>query len=100
MSQDGGSGYRMYVFEESTRCCAIDCKGQGCKEVIYLHIADVSCTQGVCESMGLSYGGPCGGVLWQYTTAGTVQFAANCRNLQQHGKKKIPDDKQCRWTLL
>ena len=62
MSWDGGSGYRTYVFEESTRRCAIDCKGQGRKEVIYLRAADVSCTQGVRESMGLSYRGPCGGV--------------------------------------
>ena len=36
MSQDGGSGYRTYVFEESTRRCAIDRKGRGRKEVIYL----------------------------------------------------------------
>ena len=27
MSRDGGSGYRMYVFKESTRRYAIDCKG-------------------------------------------------------------------------
>ena len=46
---DGGSGYRMYVFEESTRRCAIDCKGRGRKEVIYLGVADVSCTRGVRE---------------------------------------------------
>ena len=65
MLWDGGSGYRMYVFEESTRCCAIDHKGRGRKEVIYLRVADVSCTRGVRESTGLSYGGPCGGVLWQ-----------------------------------
>ena len=58
MSWDGGSGYRIYVFEESTRRCAIDRKGQGRKEVIYLRVADVSCTQGVRESMGLSYRGP------------------------------------------
>ena len=32
MSWGGGSGYRIYVFEESTRRCAIDRKGQGCKE--------------------------------------------------------------------
>ena len=63
MLWDGGSGYRMYVFEESTRCCAIDRKGQGRKEVIYLRVADVSCTRGVRESTGLSYRGPCGGVL-------------------------------------
>ena len=29
---------------------------------LYLRIADVSCTRGVRESTGLSYGGPCGGV--------------------------------------
>ena len=32
MSRGGGSGYRTYVFEESTRRYAIDCKGQGRKE--------------------------------------------------------------------
>ena len=31
MSRDGGSGYRIYVFEESIRRYAIDCKGQGRK---------------------------------------------------------------------
>ena len=31
MSWGGGSGYRTYVFEESTRYCAIDCKGYGRK---------------------------------------------------------------------
>ena len=36
MSWDGSSGYRTYVFEESTRRCAINYKGQGRKEVIYL----------------------------------------------------------------
>ena len=36
MSWDKGSGYRMYVFEESIRHYAINCKGQGHKEVIYL----------------------------------------------------------------
>ena len=61
--QDGGSGYKIYVFKESTRYCAIDCKSQGRKEVIYLHVADVSYTQGVRKSTGLSYRGPCGGVL-------------------------------------
>ena len=60
MSRDGGSGYRIYIFKESIRCCAIDRKGQGRKEVIYLRVADVSCTQGVRESMGLSYRGPYG----------------------------------------
>ena len=62
MSWDGGSGYRIYVFKESIRCYAINCKGQGRKEVIYLYVADVSCTRGVRESMGLSYRGPYGGV--------------------------------------
>ena len=62
MSRDGGSGYRMYVFEESTRRYAIDYKGQGYKEVIYLRVADVSCTRGVYKSTGLSYRGPCSGV--------------------------------------
>ena len=54
MSRDGGSGYKTYIFEESTRHYAIDRKGRGHKEVIYLHVADVSCTRGVRESMGLS----------------------------------------------
>ena len=63
MSWGGGSGYRMYVFEESTRRCAIDRKSRGCKEVIYLRVADVSCTRGIRESIGLFYRGPCGGVL-------------------------------------
>jgi len=63
MLQDGGNGYRTYVFGESIRCCAIDRKGRGRKEVIYLRVADVSYTRGVRESTGLSYGGPYGGVL-------------------------------------
>ena len=50
------------IFEESIRCFAIDCKGRGRKEVIYLRVADISCTRGICESTGLSYGGPYGGV--------------------------------------
>ena len=62
ISRDRGSGYRMYVFKESTRRYAIDHKGQGRKEVIYLRVADVSCTRGVHKSTGLSYRGPCGGV--------------------------------------
>jgi len=36
MLRDGGSGYKAYIFEESTRRCAIDRKGRGRKEVIYL----------------------------------------------------------------
>ena len=32
LSRDGGSGYRMYVFEESTRRYTIDRKGRGRKE--------------------------------------------------------------------
>jgi len=62
MSRGGGSGYKTYVFEESIRRCAIDRKGRGRKEVIYLRVADVSCTRGVREGTGLSYRGPCGGV--------------------------------------
>ena len=50
MSRDGGNGYRTYVFGESTRCCAINRKGRGRKEVIYLRVADVSYTQGVRKS--------------------------------------------------
>ena len=46
---DGGSGYKIYVFKEFIRRCAINCKGQGRKEVIYLRVADVSCTRGVHE---------------------------------------------------
>ena len=55
MSRDGGNGYKVYVFKESTRYCAINCKGQGRKKVIYLHVADISCTRGICESIGLFY---------------------------------------------
>ena len=62
MSWDGGSGYRTYVFEESTRRYAINRKGRGRKEMIYLHIADISCTRGIRESTGLSYKGPYSGV--------------------------------------
>ena len=62
MLWDGGSGYKMYVFEESIRRCAIDRKNQGRKEVIYLRVADISYTRGVRESTGLSYRGPYSGV--------------------------------------
>ena len=62
ISWDGGSGYRTYIFEESIRRYIINHKGQGRKEVIYLRVADISCTRGVRKSTGLSYGGPCGGV--------------------------------------
>ena len=61
---NGGSGYRMYVFEESTRRCAIDRKGRGRKEAIYLRVADVSCTRGVRESTGL--------LLWRPLRWGSV----------------------------
>jgi len=44
MLWDAGSGYRAYVFKESTRRCAIDRKGQGRKEVIYLRVANISYT--------------------------------------------------------
>ena len=62
MLRDGGSSYKAYVFEESIRRYAIDYNGRGRKEVIYLRVADVSCTRGIRESMELSYGGPYGGV--------------------------------------
>ena len=62
MLRDEGSGYRAYVFKESIRRYAIDRKGRGRKEVIYLRVADISYTRGVRESTGLSYGGSCGGV--------------------------------------
>ena len=65
MLRDGSNGYKTYVFEESTRRYAIDRKGQGHKEVIYLRVADISYTRGVRKSTGLSYKGPCGGVPWQ-----------------------------------
>jgi len=60
MLRGGGNSYRTYVFKESTRRCAINYKGRGRKEVIYLRVADVSYTRGVRESTGPSYGGPCG----------------------------------------
>ena len=58
MSWDGGSGYKTYIFEESTRRCTIDRKGQGRKEVIYLRVADVSCTRGVREVYARARGSP------------------------------------------
>jgi len=63
MLRDGGSGYKAYVFKESTRRYAIDRKGRGRKEVIYLRVADISYTRGIRESTGLSYRGPYGRVL-------------------------------------
>jgi len=63
MLRNGGNGYKVYIFRESTRRCATDRKGQGRKEVIYPRVADISCTRGVRESMGFSYGGPYGRVL-------------------------------------
>jgi len=57
-----GSSYRAYVFKESIRHYAINRKGRGRKEVIYLRVANISCTRGVRKSTGLSYGGPCGRV--------------------------------------
>ena len=62
MLWDGGSGYKAYIFEESIRRYAINYKGRGYKEVIYLHVADISCTRGIRESTGLSYRGPYGRV--------------------------------------
>ena len=42
MSWDGGNGYKAYIFEESTRRCAIDRKGRGRKEVITYFTSEVS----------------------------------------------------------
>ena len=58
MSRDGGSGYKTYIFKKSTRHYTIDYKGRGRKEVIYLRVADISCTRDIRESTGLSYRGP------------------------------------------
>jgi len=52
MSWDGGSGYKAYVFKESTRRYAIDRKGRGRKEVIYLRVANISYTRGIRKSTG------------------------------------------------
>jgi len=52
----------MYIFKESTRRYAIDYKGRGRKEVIYLRVADVSYTRSIYKSTGLSYRGPYGRV--------------------------------------
>jgi len=60
VSRNGGNGYKAYVFGESTRRYAINCKGRGRKEVIYPRVADISCTRGVYKSTGFSYRGPCG----------------------------------------
>jgi hypothetical protein len=54
----------MYVFKESIRYYAINSKGRGRKEVIYLRVADVSCTRGVRESTGL--------LLWRPLRCGSV----------------------------
>ena len=64
MSWDGGSSYKTYVFKESIRRYAIDRKGRGRKEVIYLRVADVSYTRGVRESTGL--------LLWRPLRCGSV----------------------------
>jgi hypothetical protein len=64
MLWDGGSGYKTYVFKESIRRYAIDRKGRGRKEVIYLRVADVSYTRGVRESTGL--------LLWRPLRCGSV----------------------------
>ena len=48
----GGSGYKAYVFEESTKRYAIDRRGRGRKEVLYLRVADISCTRGVRRARG------------------------------------------------
>ena len=53
MLWDGGSGYKTYVFKESIRRYAIDRKGRGRKEVIYLRVANISYTRGIYKSTGL-----------------------------------------------
>ena len=53
MLRDGGSSYKTYVFKESIRRYAIDRKGRGRKEVIYLRVANVSYTRGIRKSTGL-----------------------------------------------
>jgi len=68
MLRNGGNGYKAYVFRESTRRYAINRKGRGRKEVIYPCVADISCTRGVRESTGFSYGGPYGQVPWHKIT--------------------------------
>jgi len=62
MSRNAGNGYKAYIFGESTRRYAIDCKDRGRKEVIYPRVADISCTRGVRKSTGFSYRGPYGRV--------------------------------------
>jgi len=62
MLRDGGSSYKAYVFKESTRRYAINRKGRGRKEVIYLRVANISYTRGIRKSTGLSYRGPYSGV--------------------------------------
>ena len=44
MLRDGDSSYKAYVFKESIRRYVIDRKGRGRKEVIYLRVANISCT--------------------------------------------------------
>ena len=70
----------MYIFKESTRRCAINHKGRGRKEVIYLRVADVSCTRSVYKSTGLSYRDPCSGVPWHTITkySTTEDFFIKC----------------------
>ena len=48
----------MYVFKESIRCCAINYKGQGRKEVIYLRVANIRCTRGVRKVYARARGSP------------------------------------------
>ena len=64
MLWDGGSSYKTYVFKESIRRYAIDRKGRGRKEVIYLRVADISYTRGIRESTGL--------LLWRPLRCGSV----------------------------
>ena len=56
MLWDKGSSYKTYIFKESTRHYAINYKGRGRKEVIYLRVANVSY---VTEPCSRNYGGFC-----------------------------------------
>ena len=63
MSWDGSSGYKIYIFKKFIKYYIINRKGRGHKEVIYLRVADISCTRGIRESTGLFYRGPYSRVL-------------------------------------
>jgi hypothetical protein len=56
--RDVGSSYRAYIFKMSIRRYAINYKGRGRKEVIYLRVADINYTRDIYKSTGFSYRGP------------------------------------------